>query len=97
MPAAAATEWRPTPPEHAGTGKGFSQCLMCKQAPTLPTGELCPPCLREFDGLSEKPCLAVLRFDMAQRAALLAEQRTEEQRARLAQGQHRKGRAFAIA
>jgi hypothetical protein len=80
MPAAAATEWRPTPPEHAGTGKGFSQCLMCKQAPALPTGELCPPCLREFDGLSEKPCLAVLRFDMAQRAALLAEQRTEEQR-----------------
>ncbi len=53
---------------------------MCKSSLALPAAELCAPCQREFEGLSEKPCLAVLRFDMAQRAALQAQQRTEDER-----------------
>lgn len=57
-----------------------AQCLMCRSTAALPHAELCTPCQREFEGLSEKPSLAVLRFDMAQRAALQAQQRVEQER-----------------
>ena len=77
---------RPVPPgppirENPNVGAGSAQCLMCKQAAAAAaSAEPCRHCAREYEGLSEKPCLAVLRFDMAQRTALQASQRTEAQR-----------------
>lgn len=71
---------RPVPPGATSGAGAAQQCLMCKQAPAEASAELCRHCTREYEGLSEKPCLTVLRFDMAQRTALQASQRTEAQR-----------------